>query len=53
MYGDVEPFGQGFKYTGGFLQCPECEADARLKHWGEGVDCELECTECDAKDSIR
>jgi len=54
MDDDVQPEGMGFKYTGPWVNCPECESeDAFLRVWGEGVDSDFHCPECDARRSIR
>lgn len=54
MHGDTEPLGDiGVEYTGGFVQCPECGADAELRVWGEGVDIDFECPDCGETEGIR
>lgn len=54
MRGTVEQLGNiGVTYSGGFVQCPECGADAELRIWGEGVDADFDCPECDESEGIR
>lgn len=43
----------GVKYSGGFARCPECDSEADLIIYGEGVDATFECPECGEKDIIR
>lgn len=33
--------------------CSNCDTPLELTLWGHGVDCEIECPGCGAKDTIR
>lgn len=36
-----------------FATCGDCDSQLQIRVWGEGVDSEIECTECDNKEIYR